>query len=113
GSSAETGARVRLRPLAKPCTNARVGASPSGKAAVFGTAIPRFESWRPSHPARQPSHRVPLLRGPKTFAHRHGRPPVAGGGREGLHCHGGIGPDRSRPTPSRPHFPSAGSPAST
>ncbi len=25
-----------------------VGASPSGKAAVFGTAIPRFESWRPS-----------------------------------------------------------------
>ncbi len=27
----------------------RVGASPSGKAAVFGTAIPRFESWRPSH----------------------------------------------------------------
>src|SRR5262245_27571521 len=24
------------------------GASPSGKAAVFGTAIPRFESWRPS-----------------------------------------------------------------
>ena len=25
------------------------GASPSGKAAVFGTAIPRFESWRPSH----------------------------------------------------------------
>ncbi len=30
----------------------RIGASPSGKAAVFGTAIPRFESWRPSqyHP---------------------------------------------------------------
>src|SRR5690606_26153552 len=27
---------------------APVGASPSGKAAVFGTAIPRFESWRPS-----------------------------------------------------------------
>jgi hypothetical protein len=27
------------------------GASPSGKAAVFGTAIPRFESWRPSHRA--------------------------------------------------------------
>lgn len=26
----------------------RIGASPSGKAAVFGTAIPRFESWRPS-----------------------------------------------------------------
>jgi hypothetical protein len=25
-----------------------LGASPSGKAAVFGTAIPRFESWRPS-----------------------------------------------------------------
>ncbi len=30
-------------------TQQRVGASPSGKAAVFGTAIPRFESWRPSH----------------------------------------------------------------
>ena len=27
---------------------ASLGASPSGKAAVFGTAIPRFESWRPS-----------------------------------------------------------------
>jgi hypothetical protein len=27
------------------------GASPSGKAAVFGTAIPRFESWRPSQPS--------------------------------------------------------------
>ena len=26
----------------------RVGASPSGKASVFGTDIPRFESWRPS-----------------------------------------------------------------
>ena len=26
------------------------GASPSGKASVFGTDIPRFESWRPSHP---------------------------------------------------------------
>ena len=26
-----------------------VGASPSGKASVFGTDIPRFESWRPSH----------------------------------------------------------------
>ena len=26
-----------------------VGAWPSGKAAVFGIAIPRFESWRPSH----------------------------------------------------------------
>ena len=25
-----------------------VGASPSGKALVFGTGIPRFESWRPS-----------------------------------------------------------------
>ena len=25
-----------------------VGASPSGKASVFGTDIPRFESWRPS-----------------------------------------------------------------
>jgi hypothetical protein len=25
-----------------------LGASPSGKAAVFGTAIPRFESWRPN-----------------------------------------------------------------
>jgi hypothetical protein len=24
------------------------GASPSGKAPVFGTGIPRFESWRPS-----------------------------------------------------------------
>ena len=24
------------------------GASPSGKASVFGTDIPRFESWRPS-----------------------------------------------------------------
>src|SRR5690349_19071020 len=31
-----------------------VGASPSGKAAVFGTAIPRFESWRPSHLHRKP-----------------------------------------------------------
>jgi hypothetical protein len=30
--------------------HAHIGASPSGKAAVFGTAIPRFESWRPSHP---------------------------------------------------------------
>jgi hypothetical protein len=29
--------------------HAHIGASPSGKAAVFGTAIPRFESWRPSH----------------------------------------------------------------
>ena len=29
---------------------APVGASPSGKAPVFGTGIPRFESWRPSHP---------------------------------------------------------------
>ena len=29
-----------------------VGASPSGKASVFGTDIPRFESWRPSHPPR-------------------------------------------------------------
>ena len=28
---------------------APVGASPSGKASVFGTDIPRFESWRPSH----------------------------------------------------------------
>gem|GEM_PF-4861578 len=27
---------------------APVGASPSGKASVFGTDIPRFESWRPS-----------------------------------------------------------------
>ena len=26
-----------------------VGASPSGKASVFGTDIPRFESWRPNH----------------------------------------------------------------
>jgi hypothetical protein len=26
-----------------------IGASPSGKAADFGSAIPRFESWRPSH----------------------------------------------------------------
>ena len=26
-----------------------VGASPSGKASVFGIDIPRFESWRPSH----------------------------------------------------------------
>ncbi len=25
-----------------------IGASPSGKASVFGTDIPRFESWRPS-----------------------------------------------------------------
>ena len=34
----------------RPSLNtAAVGASPSGKAAVFGTAIPRFESWRPSH----------------------------------------------------------------
>jgi hypothetical protein len=33
-------------PLCRPPL--RIGASPSGKAAVFGTAIPRFESWRPS-----------------------------------------------------------------
>jgi hypothetical protein len=26
----------------------RIGASPSGKAADFDSAIPRFESWRPS-----------------------------------------------------------------
>ncbi len=26
-----------------------VGVSPSGKAPVFGTGIPRFESWYPSH----------------------------------------------------------------
>ncbi len=26
-----------------------LGASPSGKAADFGSAIPRFESWRPNH----------------------------------------------------------------
>ena len=26
-----------------------IGVSPSGKAAVFGIAIPRFESWHPSH----------------------------------------------------------------
>jgi hypothetical protein len=32
------------------CIRRAGGASPSGKAAVFGTAIPRFESWRPSHP---------------------------------------------------------------
>ncbi len=29
--------------------NGTGGASPSGKAPVFGTGIPRFESWRPSH----------------------------------------------------------------
>ncbi len=33
-----------LRRYCEACRNARVGASPSGKAAVFGTAIPRFES---------------------------------------------------------------------
>jgi hypothetical protein len=26
-----------------------VGVSPSGKASVFGTDIPRFESWYPNH----------------------------------------------------------------
>ena len=34
---------------ARPCVD---GASPSGKAAVFGTAIRRFESSRPSHPRK-------------------------------------------------------------
>ena len=29
-------------------TRGLIGASPSGKASVFGTDIPRFESWRPS-----------------------------------------------------------------
>src|SRR2546423_14863348 len=33
---------------------ATIGASPSGKAADFGSAIPRFESWRPSHRLRPP-----------------------------------------------------------
>ena len=28
------------------------GVSPSGKASVFGTDIPRFESWYPSHSSR-------------------------------------------------------------
>ncbi len=32
-----------------PSWTAGIGVSPSGKAAVFGTAIPRFESWHPSH----------------------------------------------------------------
>ena len=31
---------------------ASVGVSPSGKAPVFGTGIPRFESWHPSHSFR-------------------------------------------------------------
>ncbi len=29
--------------------NLNIGVSPSGKAADFGSAIPRFESWYPSH----------------------------------------------------------------
>ena len=41
----ELGSPVPPRPRRTPA----LGASPSGKAAVFGTAIPRFESWRPSH----------------------------------------------------------------
>ena len=37
------------RYLARSAENAEpVGASPSGKASVFGTDIPRFESWCPS-----------------------------------------------------------------
>ena len=43
-------AQGELQCVAKDSISAplRVGASPSGKAAVFGTAIPRFESWCPS-----------------------------------------------------------------
>jgi hypothetical protein len=40
---------VASRVLADYVHATPIGASPSGKAAVFGTAIPRFESWRPSH----------------------------------------------------------------
>lgn len=40
----------RLCNYAEPSSlTATVGASPSGKAPVFGIGIPRFESWRPSH----------------------------------------------------------------
>ena len=39
---------VASRVLADYVHATPIGASPSGKAAVFGTAIPRFESWRPS-----------------------------------------------------------------
>ena len=42
-------ARGRLRKAATRSRTRRIGASPSGKAAVFGTAIRRFESSRPSH----------------------------------------------------------------
>src|SRR5438034_2910319 len=40
------------------------GASPSGKAADFGSAIPRFESWRPSH-RLQPTSNVGSCRNPR------------------------------------------------
>ena len=38
------------------------GASPSGKASVFGIDIPRFESWRPSHLCSQMRRQRPDFR---------------------------------------------------
>ena len=38
----------RIRRIFDPAPGSQVGASPSGKASVFGIDIPRFESWRPS-----------------------------------------------------------------
>lgn len=58
GGAAIVGSGPRLLREAETRTRRqrRIGASPSGKAAVFGTAIPRFESWRPSQFWFVPSH---------------------------------------------------------
>src|SRR4051812_22641805 len=49
GDAAAADCALPYRPI-RGALDRRIGASPSGKAAVFGTAIPRFESWRPSQP---------------------------------------------------------------
>ena len=46
--------KAELSTASQGWATGHAGASPSGKAAVFGTAIPRFESWRPSHSLSHP-----------------------------------------------------------
>src|SRR5271165_5073932 len=56
-------ARTMVRPLsAGPWPERRIGASPSGKAADFDSAIRRFESSRPSQ-LSLPAHCLPLCQG--------------------------------------------------